>query len=276
MKRFLMAAALFMTAATPAMAYTAYLKPNQFWSDGGEVQVQASYANQFFTPAVALPANVTVLDPDGNSVLPDRVAVDSTATNLVTSLGRFGTYRISTGEILGPVSTVVGVDGGWRPQIAGEVLPEGTPTATLQTVTVSDLYLSHSRTTRGPVDRTIGRLAIKPITHPNQVVAATGFQVEVLFDGAPLANSAIVLYANGDMDNDLDTFVPTDVAGRATIPLPAPGTYVIAARHRADAPAGAAASVQSYTTTLTFEAMAAPHAETAPPPEDNRRRRRRN
>jgi uncharacterized GH25 family protein len=268
MKQFLMAAAVLMATTAPALAYTAYLKPNQFWSDGGAIEVQASYANQFFTPAVALPANITVLDPDGNSVLPDRVAVDSTATNLATSLGRFGTYRISTGEI--------GIDGGWRPQIAGEVLPEDTPTATLQTVTVSDLYLSHSRTTRGPLDRTIGRLAIKPITHPNQVVASTGFQVEVLFDGAPLANSAIVIYANGDMDNDLDTFVPTDAAGRATIPLPAPGQYVIAARHRANAPAGAAAAVQSYTTTLTFEAMAAPRAETAPPPEDNRRRRRRN
>jgi hypothetical protein len=275
MKQFLMAAAVFMTAATPAAAYTAYLKPNQFWSDG-EVQVQASYANQFFAPAIALPANVRFIDPGGNEILPDRVAVEGEATNLTTRLGRVGTYRISTGEVLGPVSTVVGVDGSWRPQIEGEMLPEGTPTATLQTVTVSDVYLSNGRTTRTTVDRTIGRLAIKPITHPNQVVASTGLQVEVLFDGAPLANSAIVIYANGDMDNDLDTFVATDAVGRATIPLPAPGTYVIAARHRADAPAGAAAAVQSYTTTLTFEAMAAPHAETAPPPEENRRRRRRN
>ena len=109
MKRFLMAAAVLMATAAPAMAYTAYLKPNQFWSDGGAVEVQASYANQFFTPAVALPANVTVLDPDGNSVLPDRVAVDSTATNLATSLGRFGTYLVSTGEILGRVTLSIGV-----------------------------------------------------------------------------------------------------------------------------------------------------------------------
>lgn len=274
MKRFLMAAALMM-AATPAVAYTAYLKPNQFWSEG-EVQVQASYANQFFTPAVALPANVRFIDPDGNEILPDRVAVDGQATNLVTSLGRDGTYRISTGEVLGPVSTVVGIDGGWRPQVAGEVLPEGTPTATLQTVTVSDVYLSNSRTTRTAVDRTIGRLAIKPITHPNQVVASSGLQVEVLFDGAPLANSALVIYAAGDLDTDLDTFVATDAAGRATITLPGPGQYVVAARHRANAPAGAAAAVQSYTTTLTFDAMAAAHPETAPPPEDRRRRRRNN
>jgi len=274
MKRFLMAAAVLIASAAPAAAYTAYLKPDQFWSEA-DVQVQASYANQFFTPAVALPANVRFLDPDGNELLPDRVAVDGLATNLTTTLGRDGTYRISTGEVLGPVSTVVGIDGGWRPQIAGEVLPEGTPTATLQTVTVSDVYLTNSRTTRTVVDQTIGRLAIKPITHPNQVVASSGFQVEVLFDGAPLANSAIVIYANGDMDNDLDTFIATDAAGRATIALPGPGQYVIAARHRANAPAGAAAAVQSYTTTLTFEAMAAPHAETAPP-EDNRRRRRRN
>ena len=273
MKRFLMAAAMLMAAAAPAAAYTAYLKPNQFWSDG-EVQVQASYANQFFTPAIALPANLRFIDPDGNEILPDRVAVDGQATNVATSLGRAGTYRLSTGEILGPVSTVVGIDGGWRPQVAGEVLPEGTPTNTLQTVTVSDVYLSNSRTTRGVVDQTIGRLAIKPITHPNQVIASSGLQVEVLFDGAPLANGVIVVYAAGDMDNDADTVVTTDGAGRATITLPGPGQYVIAARHRAAAPAGAAAAVQSYTTTLTFDAMAAAHPETAPPPEDRRRRRR--
>jgi len=35
---------------------------------------------------------------------------------------------------------------------------------------------------------------------------------------------------------------------------------VLAVRHRANAPAGSAANVQSYTTTMTLDVMAAEHA----------------
>ena len=64
-----------------------------------------------------------------------------------------------------------------------------------------------------------------------------------------------MLYSEGDLDTDLDTYAVTDGAGVATFTLPAAGSYVIAARHRAEAAPGAEAAVRSYTTTLTFEAL---------------------
>ena len=136
------------------------------------------------------------------------------------------------------------------------MLPEGAQTTTLQTVTLADVYVTRGAPTRTVVDRAIGRLAIRPVTHPNQVLATSGFQIEVLFDGAPMANTAVVLYAAGDADTKIDRFVVTGADGRAMVALDAPGQYLLAARHRTNAPEGSEAAVRSYTTTLTFDAMA--------------------
>ena len=259
MKRYVLAAALAIASAAPAAAYTSYLQPNAFWPDGAAVTIEGAFASQFFTPQIALPAQFTILHPDGARAAFESVAVATQATTMQANLPRGGTYRISTGEQNGPVSALVGdaaVAGGWRALASGETAPEGEPTTTLQSVTLADVYITRGGPTRQVVDRPIGRLAIRPVTHPNQILAASGFEVELLFDDAPMANTAIVLYAAGDPDNKLDRFVATDANGRATFVFDAPGQYVIAARHRATAPAGSEAAVRSYTTTLTFEALA--------------------
>ncbi|HYD87682.1 MAG TPA: DUF4198 domain-containing protein [Vitreimonas sp.] len=255
MKKHVLAAALFAVAATPAAAYTSYLKPESYWPEGREVAVEGSFASTFFAPQIALPADIAGRNPDGSEAVYDRVAVQETATRLEANLPAAGTYRISTGEQLGNVTTLVGENGQWRALAQGETPAEGAPVTTLQTVTLADTYVTRGQASRQVVDQPHGRLAIKPVTHPNQVLAAQGFQVDILFDGAPLANSAVVLYGEGDPDTDLDRYVVTDAAGRATFTFDAPGHYVIAARHRADMPAGSAAQVGSYTTTLTFEAL---------------------
>lgn len=257
MKRHLLAAILFAAAATPASAYTGYLKPDEFWPSDSNVAIEGAFATQFFTPQIALPPQLSVLHPGGGAGRFDRLAVGQVATTAQAYLPRNGTYRISTGEQFGQAATIVGIDGGWRPLAEGEIPPEGAEVTTLQSVTSADAYVTRGAPTRAVVDQPIGQLAIHPITHPNQILAANGFEVEILFAGAPLANTAIVLYAAGDADTDVDTFFATDAAGRATITLPGPGQYVIAARHRADAPAGSEAAVRSYTTTLTFEALTA-------------------
>jgi len=257
MMKHVLAAALIAAVATPALAYTSYLKPTSYWPEGDDVAVEGSFASQFFTPQIAVPAEVTGLNPDGSSISFTNVAVQQAATTLEADLPAAGTYRISTGEQVGNVTTLVGVDGQWRPLAANETPPEGATTTTLQTITLADTYVTRGQASRDVVDRPQGRLALKPVTHPNQVLAAEGFQVDVLFDGAPLANTAVVLYGAGDADTDLDRYVVTDANGRATFTFDAPGHYVIAARHRANMPAGAPAQVGSYTTTLTFEALTA-------------------
>lgn len=263
MKRHVLAAVLFAAAVTPAAAYTSYVKPNEFWVVEPEVQVEGSYATQFFTPSIALGDTLTVLNPEGQRVAAERIAVTAAGTTeLHAELARGGTYRISTGEVTGQVANLVGENGSWRVLGAGETPPEGAQTTTLQTVTVADTYVTRGTANRTAVDQNIGRLALHPVTHPNQVLVSQGFQVQLLFDGQPMANSAVVIYAAGDAETKLDRYVVTDAAGNATFTFDAPGTYIIAARHRADMPAGSPAAVGSYTTTLTFEALDQLYAET--------------
>lgn len=263
MKRYVLAAVLFAAAAGPAAAYTSYLKPEQFWVTEATVEVEGSYATQFFTPSIALGDSVTVFSPEGQPISADRIAVTpGGTTELQAELARGGTYRVSTGEVAGQVANLVGENGQWRVLGAGEAAPEGAQTTTLQTITVADTYITRGTANRTSVDQTIGRLALRPVTHPNQVLASEGFQVQLLFDGQPMANSAVVIYAEGDQETKLDRYVVTDAAGNATFTFDAPGRYIIAARHRADMPAGSPAAVGSYTTTLTFEALAQQYAET--------------
>lgn len=263
MKRHVLAVILFAAAATPAAAYTSYVKPNEFWVVAPEVQVEGSYATQFFTPSIALGDSLTVLNPEGQRVPAERIAVTAGGTTeLQAELARGGTYRISTGEVVGQVANLVGENGQWRVLGAGETPAEGAETTTLQTITVADTYVTRGTANRTAVDHSIGRLAIRPVTHPNQVLVSQGFQVQLMFDGQPMANSAVVIYAAGDAETKLDRYVVTDAAGTATFTFDAPGEYIIAARHRADMPAGSPAAVGSYTTTLTFEALDQLHAET--------------
>lgn len=280
MKRLILAALAFALAA-PAYAYTAYLKPNDYWPDGTHLSVEASYANQFFTPQVALPAQFTILHPPGDQGTFSSIAVAAQATTLELELPVGGTYRISTGEQFGQISRLIAdsaAANGWRTLTAGETPAPDARTASLQPVMLSDVYVTRGTPTRTVVDRTIGRLAIRPITHPNQILAAQGLDVEILFDGAPLAGTNVVLYAAGDADAKLDRAATTDANGRAHFSFDAPGQYVIAARQRADAPAGSEATVRAYTTTMTFEALAElPPTFVVPDsnaPEERRRNRR--
>jgi hypothetical protein len=276
MKAHVLAAAFVVASMGSASAYTSYLKPDEFWPANGDVAVEGAFASQFFTPAVAITPRLTVFDPRGGDQPFRSVAIVGQATQLITGLPSGGTYRISTGEQLGVVTALIGdpaVSGGWRPLGQGEIPAEGSPTTTLQTVTLSDVYVTRGGPTRLVVDRSIGRLAIRPLTHPNQVLAADGFDVEVLFDGAPLVNSAVVVYAAGDADTNVDRFFVTGADGHAHLALTAPGQYVIAARYRANAPAGSEAAVRSYTTTLTFEAMDVLPPIVALPTQEQPRRR---
>ncbi|MBS0384734.1 MAG: DUF4198 domain-containing protein [Proteobacteria bacterium] len=275
MKKVLIAAALFAALASPASAYTGFLLPQDFWPSGTNASVQASYATQFFTPSVALGGDFQVIQPNGQPGVLSGVDVGANASALTVETPDAGTYLLTTGEQLGRVTTLVATpDGQWRPLGQGETAPAGAQTNTLQTVTVSSVYLTRGAPNRTAVDHTVGRLALHPITDPDQIVQADGFQVELLFDGQPFPNMPIVVYAAGDPDTKLDRYVVTGADGRATISFPQPGQYVLAVRHRANAPAGAAANIQSYTTTLTIDVMAAPHAlsRVEPPARQQERR----
>ncbi len=275
MRRHILAAALFFAAASPAAAYTAFILPQNFNPNDGNASVQAAYASTFFTPAVGLPADMTLLYPDGFEGRFDRGSAGAAVTELQGDLPQWGTYRITTGELAGPITTMIPGEGTWVPLPANQAPPEGVETRTMQTINLADAYVSRGAPTRGVVDRAIGALAIVPVTHPNEILVSQGFQVELRFNGQPFPNMPIVLYEAGDVDTDQSSFVVTDASGRATLTFSQPGQYVIAARHRTDAPDGVGADVRSYITSLTFNVITAIPDYPEPPRLEPERPRRR-
>lgn len=272
MKKLLAIAALVFAASGAASAYTAYVTPSDFVAPNDRVRFESAFASTFFTPQVALGSGFKIIQPDGTEGVFDQAEITGSAIHLASFLNDQGTYRITSGEQLGPVTTLVGENGGWRPLAQGETPPADAPTRTLQTVTLADTYVTRGVPSRGPVDTQNSALALKPVTHPNQIIAGQGFQVAVLLNGAPFPNTPVVLYASGQADTDTTRYFVTDANGVANVTIDQPGNYVIAVRYRGDAPAGSPAQVRSYTTTLTFQANAT-MPTFAPLPDQGRPRR---
>jgi hypothetical protein len=224
------------------------------------VTVQFSFTEDF--PRPEIPAEIPVVSENNHVLRPNgaREAVDTiTALRqmvvLENDLTEAGTYRFSTGERLGRTATLVRNGQDWRPLEPGQTAPRGAQARTSQTVTVAEVYVTKGAPSRQTVDAPSGLLAIRPVTHPSEIYLADGFQFNVLFNNAPLANQELTLYREGG-DYEEPHFAQTvrsDAQGRVHLSFTQPGIYMVMTRHRADAPAGSQTQQRSYTTSLTFE-----------------------
>jgi uncharacterized GH25 family protein len=239
-----------------ASAHTSYLLPKVFSANTERmVTVESAFAEKFFHPEVPVDSkDYHVVLPDGSrgefqSVTPLRQMV-----MLEAPLDQDGTYRFTTGVRLGRIGKSAFVGGQWRP-VPGEVPKDATKVRTSQTETVADVYVSKKKPTRAPVDTAIGRLQIRPVTHPSEVYLDKPFALQVLFDAKPMAGQKLVLDRGGaDYEEAVvHRQVTTDTNGGAVLRFDRPGVYVLMARYRADAPAGSGTDERSYTTSLTFQ-----------------------
>jgi len=276
-------AALALTAAS-ALAYTPFIAAPDGWPTVDHVSAQGASTQTFYAPGVALPSNFQIATPDGKPGNITGFEVGADMTRVDVGFDAPGTYKISTGEMLGQVLPIwdFGDDTAGTPLIRtrhdGEETPERGTAATYQSVQVASTYVTYGAPTRAVVDHSSDHLVIHPITDPNQVTVASGIQFEILFNGAVVPTFSVVLNGNGDADTNLTHFVNTDALGRGAFTFTAPGRYTIVVRKLARAPAGSAATIFMYTSTLTFDVMAEQHAnvEIARTPaqtQDQRRRR---
>ncbi|MBL8542702.1 MAG: DUF4198 domain-containing protein [Hyphomonadaceae bacterium] len=241
-------------SATAADAHTPFMKPVNFHPNTEWTSAQAGYSTQIFCPNVGISGpDLTVIAPDGRRLAFSSVQVSQYETALETALPLAGTYRLTTGEVMGPVERMIYQRGRWRALRANETPPRRTRISTMQMVEVAESYVTRGEATRAAIEPVVGTLAIRPITHPNQVTAASGADLQLLFNGAPFARMPFVVYERGDSEDDMHRAFVTNSEGRAHLTFDHPGLYLIAVRYRPEMPAGASVDVRSYSTTLTLE-----------------------
>ena len=246
-----------MATSSTALADTSYLKPNVFTTANADiVTVQSSFTEDFPNPSVAVKSDAwTIIGPDGQPATFDTVQPFTQVTILEAATKAAGTYRLSTGERLGRVGPQILVDGVWQSFAPGREIPAGASTRQSQTATVADVYVTRGAPTNAPVDARIGALALKPVTHPNDVYLDTGFAFKVLLNGKPVANQQVEVWREGGAYEEpaYRKQVASAADGGVKLTFDKPGVYLIWTRMSADAPPGAASPVRSYTTSLTLE-----------------------
>lgn len=243
--------------AGAANADTSYLRPNFFTTANADiVTVQSSFTEDFANPNVAVQSDQwQVLRPDGKKDAFDRVETFKQVTILEADLAEPGTYRLSTGERLGRVGQQVLVDGVWTPWAPGRDIPAGSKTRTSQTATIADVYITRGAPTMTAVEARVGRVELKPVTHPNDVYLDTAFKFRVLLDGKPVPNQDVVIWRDGGAYDEpaFSKTVKSGADGGVDLKFDRPGAYLIWTRLSADAPPGAQTAIRSYTASLTLE-----------------------
>lgn len=251
------AAVAALIGGTAAQGHTSFVLPAFFTaSEEGFVTVQSGFAEHFFQTDVAVDSpDFHIVLPDGTRAGFERITRLRQVTVLETPLAQDGTFRFTTGVRRGQVGKLALVNGMWE-TVRDDVVPAGaTMVRTSQTETVADAYMTRKAPTRAPVDVAIGRLVVKPVTHPSDVAVGEPFELQVLFDGQPLAGQQVELDRGNSRyeEQQFHQIATTDAEGRVALGFDQPGVYVLMTRHRADAPAGSETQIRSYTTSLTFE-----------------------
>ena len=244
-----------------AGAHTSYMLPSTFdATDSGFVTIESSFSENFFAPEIAVDApDFHVVAPDGSRAEFHSRTVLRQLVVLESALEAEGTYRFTTGERLGRASLEALKDGEWIVlEGPDDPLPEGAEGPfTIQTATVADAYVSKGPLTRPAVDAAIGRLAIRPQTHPNDIFMGEEFAFDLMFGEEDLGNHTMTLYRDGGKYEEpaYARDIVTDASGHAAISFDRPGVYMLMTRHRAEAPEDAETDIRSYTTSLTFEVL---------------------
>lgn len=255
-------AALAAAFALSAHAHTPYLLPATFdVQPKSTISVDASFTEKFFIPEVAFGSTpFTVTTPSGQILPFSDIHQFKTRTVAEQKLpDEKGTYRLSTGPRLGAIFRAWERDG--KTEVArdpNQPVPEGAKlTAHYQSLSISEAYVTAGTPTRTALAPYAKGLEIVPGTHPSDLFAGEKFEFTVQFDGQPLANQKVDIYRSPmDLSSQHSAeSLKTDAQGRIAWTPAKSGLYLALVRHRAAAPAGAAAPMYGHNYTLSLRVL---------------------
>ncbi|MFD0929060.1 DUF4198 domain-containing protein [Methylophilus glucosoxydans] len=196
MKR-LSLALLALVTALVAEAHVPFLKPNQFNVTHHRLTIESAFTEFPFQADFAMDSpNFTITSPAGEVTAIKPIAKTKAAVYLEPELKEEGSYRISTGQRVGPVYKAVETPDKKLYFAADMKRVSGKPT-TMNYYSYADTYIFKGQQKYKPVPLNKG-LEIIPLASPNGVQLGGELSLQVLEHGKPVPNARIIVVTDNE------------------------------------------------------------------------------
>ena len=199
MKKFalIISTMLALTAALPTQAHVPFLKPNQFNVTHHRLTIESAFTEFPFQADFAMNSpNFTITAPDGTVSAIQPIAKTKAAVYLEPELSAEGTYRISTGERVGPVYKAVETADKKLYFAADMKRVTGKPT-TMNYYSYADTYIFKGQQNYQPKPFNKG-VEIIPLASPNSLLLGGELRFRVLENGQAVPNARIIVVTDNE------------------------------------------------------------------------------
>jgi hypothetical protein len=242
-------------SAIPCAAHQKWLWPNRFVGDKPPVWISfdVTWSDQPFAAESGVGDKpIMVVDPEGRSSSPGRVLVGKTKSTAESELTREGTYRI---ESVDPLAYWTQIDKDGQPQWLKKPKNEVAD----QKIMRSDLYWSKAlayvtlgKSAAPPPSVGDDPLAIVPGVHPNEIVAGSDVEFNVLSYGKPVERAEIKVFDSNSNGHTPAKTVTCDDSGVGKLKFEAPGRYLLACQLEREVEGDPKADIHSFNVYLTL------------------------
>lgn len=196
MKKFSLALIVLMTTLA-AEAHVPFLKPNQFHVTHHRLTIESAFTEFPFQADFAMDSpNFTITSPSGEVSAIQPIAKTKAAVYLEPTLKEEGTYRISTGQRVGPVYKAVETPDKKLYFAADMKRVTGKPT-TMNYYSYADTYIFKGQ--QNYVAKPFNKgLEIIPLASPNGLLLGGELSFQVLEHGQPVPNARIIVVTDNE------------------------------------------------------------------------------
>lgn len=178
-------------------AHVPFLKPNQFNVTHHRLTIESAFTEFPFQADFAMDSpNFTITAPNGTVSAISPIAKTKAAVYLEPELKQEGTYRISTGQRVGPVYKAVETPDKKLYFAADMKRVSGKPT-TMNYYSYADTYIFKGQQKYTPVPLNKG-LEMIPMTSPNGLMLGGELSLQVLENGKPVPNARIIVVTDNE------------------------------------------------------------------------------
>lgn len=178
-------------------AHVPFLKPNQFNVTHHRLTIESAFTEFPFQADFAMDSpNFTITAPNGTVSAISPIAKTKAAVYLEPELKQEGTYRISTGQRVGPVYKAVETPDKKLYFAADMKRVSGKPT-TMNYYSYADTYICKGQQKYTPVPLNKG-LEMIPMTSPNGLMLGGELSLQVLENGKPVPNARIIVVTDNE------------------------------------------------------------------------------